>query len=200
MASLTIKKTLRGGSILTRNPVPENEYNLAFNKIIYEIRRGNTYVANLTFPTEITIDTSMEEIFLNAQAPFKLLCNNSFTTFSPERFVRIKNNQIETFPMKGTIDASLPDAEKTILRNEKEMAEHVMIVDLLRNDLSIVAKEVKVDRFRYIDKINAGKTPLLQVSSCISGKLKENWFTDIGSTLMALLPAGSITGAPKKRP
>ena len=73
-----------------------------------------------------------------------------------------------------------------------------MIVDLLRNDLSIVAKNVKVEKFRYIQKINAGEKELLQVSSHISGELPENWREHLGDILAALLPAGSISGAPKK--
>ena len=82
--------------------------------------------------------------------------------------------------------------------NKKEMAEHVMVVDLLRNDLSIVAKNVKVEEFRYITEIEAGKKKLLHVSSHISGDLEDDWHSKIGDVLSALLPAGSISGAPKK--
>ena len=101
--------------------------------------------------------------------------------------------------MKGTIDASLPDAKEQILSNKKEMAEHIMVVDLLRNDLSIVAKNVKVDRFRYIQTISAGEKKLLQVSSHISGELDTSWHENIGSILKSLLPAGSISGTPKRK-
>ena len=100
--------------------------------------------------------------------------------------------------MKGTIDAAIPNAKEIILADEKEMAEHIMIVDLLRNDLSIVAKNVKVEQFRYVDEINAGDKKLLQVSSHISGELQENWQEHLGDILKALLPAGSISGTPKK--
>ena len=81
----------------------------------------------------------------------------------------------------------------------EEMAEHTMVVDLLRNDLGIVANKIRVDEFRYIDKINAGDKELLQISSKISGELKENWNENIGDILASLLPAGSITGTPKKK-
>ena len=100
--------------------------------------------------------------------------------------------------MKGTIDASIPNAEAKILANAKEMAEHVMVVDLLRNDLGIVAKEIRVDKFRYIDKIKAGEKELLQVSSMISGSVGEDWKERLGSIVSHLLPAGSISGTPKK--
>ena len=100
--------------------------------------------------------------------------------------------------MKGTIDSSFVNAKETILKNEKEMAEHVMVVDLLRNDLSIKAKNVNVESFRYIEEIQAGAKNLLQVSSHISGELQSDWHENLGSILETLLPAGSISGAPKK--
>jgi para-aminobenzoate synthetase component 1 len=100
--------------------------------------------------------------------------------------------------MKGTIDANFPNAEETILNNQKEMAEHVMIVDLMRNDLGIMGTEVKVEKFRFIEKIKAGDKELLQVSSKITAKLEENWKDHIGTLLDNLTPAGSITGTPKK--
>jgi len=78
------------------------------------------------------------------------------------------------------------------------MAEHVMIVDLMRNDLGIVGTDVQVEEFRYVEKIKAGEKELLQVSSKISAKLPSNWKENIGSLLKSMLPAGSITGTPKK--
>jgi para-aminobenzoate synthetase component 1 len=101
--------------------------------------------------------------------------------------------------MKGTIDAKIPNAKEKILADKKEMAEHVMVVDLLRNDLSQVATKVRVEKFRYIDTIKAGERELLQVSSKIRGDLPQKWQERLGDILVTLLPAGSITGAPKKR-
>ena len=101
--------------------------------------------------------------------------------------------------MKGTMDAALPDAEQKLLNSEKELAEHYTIVDLIRNDLSMVAKNVKVDRFRFIDKLKTNRGGLLQMSSEISGELPENYHEIIGEILIKMLPAGSISGAPKKK-
>jgi len=101
--------------------------------------------------------------------------------------------------MKGTIDASTQNAESKILESEKELAEHVMVTDLLRNDLGIVADSIKVEKFRYIEKIYAGDKELLQVSSEISGKLQENWNEYLGEIFDKLLPAGSICGTPKRK-
>ncbi|MEN8216411.1 MAG: aminodeoxychorismate synthase component I [Pseudomonadota bacterium] len=174
-------------------------YKKAFNTVIQEMIEGNTYLLNLTFPTEIEVNTSLLNIFLSSQAPFKLYFKDQFITFSPERFIKIKDNLIKTYPMKGTIDAHISNAHEKILADEKEKAEHVMVVDLLRNDLSIVAKKVRVNKFRYIDKIEAGSKALLQVSSEISGILEKTWHERIGDILFSLLPAGSISGTPKRK-
>ncbi|MCV6636772.1 aminodeoxychorismate synthase component I [Candidatus Albibeggiatoa sp. nov. NOAA] len=174
-----------------------DQYQTAFNQVITEMYEGNTYLLNLTFPTQIQTDASLLDIFHATQAKFKLYFQDQFVCFSPERFVQIQNNTIKTFPMKGTINALLPNAEQQILNDDKEMAEHVMVVDLLRNDLSMVASDVRVQRFRYIDKIQAGQRPLLQVSSEISGQLPHNWQHRLGDMLYTLLPAGSISGTPK---
>jgi para-aminobenzoate synthetase component 1 len=101
--------------------------------------------------------------------------------------------------MKGTIDASIPNAEEKILLNHKEIAEHNTMIDLIRNDLSRIAKQVKVTRYRYIEKIIANNIELLQVSSAISGVLPENYKSNLGNILFSLLPAGSISGAPKEK-
>lgn len=68
----------------------------------------------------------------------------------------------------------------------------------MRNDLSMVAEHIQVKKFRYIDRIKTQKGEILQTSSEIYGKLNENWQNQIGDILEKLLPAGSISGAPKK--
>lgn len=125
--------------------------------------------------------------------------SNPFVCFSPETFVRIKNGRIYSYPMKGTLDASLPDAEKQLMEDRKEAAEHATIVDLIRNDLSRVAENVRVDKYRYIDVLHTNKGDILQTSSEISGRLPEDYRQHLGEILDAQLPAGSITGAPKDK-
>ncbi len=183
--------------IVEKNPISFVNYKKAFDYVQHEIRAGNTYLLNLTFPTPIRTTHNLEEIFFAVQAKFKLYFQGRFICFSPERFVRIAGDTIATYPMKGTIDATLPNAKERILADAKEMAEHVMVVDLLRNDLSMVASHVRVQRFRYVDRIRAGTKELLQVSSEITGKLPDNWRSRLGEIFDALLPAGSVTGAPK---
>ena len=183
---------------LKKTPLDFKNYKSKFDFVIQEIKKGNTYLLNLTQPTKIKTELNLKEIFLYSNAHYKLRYKDNFVCFSPEKFVQIKNNKISTFPMKGTIDANVVDAKVKILADKKEMAEHIMIVDLLRNDLSIVSKNVRVEEFRYITKISAGDKKLLQVSSHISGNLENNWHETIGDILKKLLPAGSISGTPKK--
>ena len=182
----------------SKSPVDFKTYKKVLDAILEQIRSGNTYLLNLTFKTPIETNYSLKEIFTYSRAKFKLYYKDEFICFSPERFVEIKGDTIATYPMKGTIDANLSDAKERILSDEKEMAEHVMIVDLMRNDLGIVGSSVKVEKFRYVEKIKAGEKELLQVSSKITAKLPNNWRDTIGTLLEQLLPAGSITGTPKK--
>ena len=181
-----------------KSPLDFSAYKKKFDAVIEKIKAGETYILNLTQATPIESKLSLQSIYKLANAHYKLRYKDQFVCFSPEKFVQIKENKIHTFPMKGTIDAAVLNAQEKILANEKEMAEHIMIVDLLRNDLSIVATNVKVEAFRYMQKIDAGEKELWQVSSHISGDLKENWQERLGDLLEALLPAGSISGAPKK--
>ena len=179
-------------------PVDFSTYQNALNEVLEEIRSGNTYLLNLTFRTPVESSFTLKEIFTYAKAKFKLYFKDQFICFSPERFVEIEDNTIATYPMKGTIDANLPDAKKSIMLDEKEMAEHVMIVDLMRNDLGIIGSDVKVAKFRYVEKIKAGEKELLQVSSKITATLPDNWKDNLGTLLSQILPAGSISGTPKK--
>ncbi len=183
---------------LQKMAIPFSEYKKKFDDVIKKIQSGDTYLLNLTQKTKIETDLTLKEIFRISNAHYKLRYKDKFVCFSPEKFIQIKDDRIDTYPMKGTIDASLDDAKNQILDDEKEMAEHIMVVDLLRNDISIMATDVKVDRFRYITEIGAGDKKLLQVSSHISGCVGDDWHSKIGSILESLLPAGSITGTPKK--
>ena len=175
-----------------------NSYKKQFNTIIEHIRCGNTYLTNLTASSIIQTPYNLNDIFHYSEAKYKLYFKDKFVSFSPETFVTICNNTIATYPMKGTIDSSIHNAKNIILENEKEKAEHIMIVDLLRNDLNLVSKNVRVEKFRYIDTIKAGDKELLQVSSKIVGDLDNNWHEKIGDILIPMLPAGSISGTPKK--
>lgn len=179
-------------------PVEYSQFKSAFDQVIHQINIGNSFLTNLTFETPIETSLNLEQIFKHSQAKYKLLVPDQFVVFSPETFIKIKDDHIYSYPMKGTIDASIPYAEQHILTDTKETAEHVTIVDLIRNDLSQVAKKVEVTKFRYIDLLETNDKKLLQVSSEIKGHLGSNWKSNLGEILSKLLPAGSISGAPKQ--
>ena len=88
---------------------------------------------------------------------------------------------------------------ENILNDPKELAEHITIVDLIRNDISQVASNVVVKRFRYIEEIRTHEKNLLQVSSEIVGDLTPDYSSCIGDLILSLLPAGSVSGAPKSK-
>jgi para-aminobenzoate synthetase component 1 len=185
--------------IFRKHPVPFAQYEEAFTLIRNQILAGNSFLANLTFPTLLETNLSLAQIYEISHAPYKIMIDDSFVCFSPEAFITIKDGTITTRPMKGTIKASVPEAEKVILKSAKETAEHVTVVDLLRNDLSIIAEHIMVERFRYIDRIHSSEGAILQVSSKITGQLPKDFHFTLGDMLFAMLPAGSVTGAPKKK-
>ena len=180
-------------------PISFTNYKKKFDSVFHHLEYGDSFLTNLTVNTEIRIDHSLRDIFKFSKAKYKVLYENQFLVFSPETFVKIQNGKIFSFPMKGTIDASIPDAEQKILTNQKELSEHVTIVDLIRNDLSLVATNVDVTRFRYVEEIRTHSKSLLQVSSEISGDLSQDYKAHLGDALVTLLPAGSISGAPKQK-
>ncbi|MEZ5104737.1 MAG: aminodeoxychorismate synthase component I [Draconibacterium sp.] len=180
-------------------PVTFEKFKSAFDKVMNHIHNGDTYLLNLTQPTFVHANLSLKEIFHSAKALYKVYFRNRFVCFSPETFVKIVNGKIYSYPMKGTIDADLENADIQILNDSKEVAEHNTIVDLIRNDLSLVAENVTVEKFRFLSYLKTNNRNLWQVSSEISGDLPGNYREKIGDILFTLLPAGSISGAPKAK-
>ena len=180
-------------------PMLYENYEKDFQKVMREIQAGNTFLINLTHQTPIYCNGTLLDIFHSASAKYKVCLKDEFTMFSPETFVKIEDGYIYTYPMKGTADSDEPDALERLIFDEKEVAEHYTIVDLLRNDLSIVAKEVEVTKFRYPEYLHTNTKNLIQTSSEIQGKLPENYKSHLGDILFSLLAAGSVSGAPKKK-
>ena len=179
-------------------PLPA-DYRRSFDIVKRNLLGGNSYLTNLTCKVPLRTNLTLKDIFLHSHALYKLWLKDSFVCFSPEIFVRMEKGFIKSFPMKGTIDATLPHAESILLDDAKEAAEHATIVDLIRNDLSMVSDHVTVTSYRYIDRLQTNKGPILQTSSEICGILPDDYTERLGDILFKLLPAGSITGAPKPR-
>ena len=174
-------------------------YQRSFNIVRQNILAGNSFLTNLTCRTPVETNLTLKDIYFRSKAIYKLWVKDRFTVFSPEIFIRIHQGKISSYPMKGTIDASIPSAAQLLMNDPKETAEHATIVDLIRNDLSMVASRVSVSRYRYMDRLQTNRGAIFQTSSEIQGILPENYQEHLGDIIFRLLPAGSITGAPKKK-
>lgn len=182
-----------------KTPIEFDRYQQGFTQVQREIQAGNSYLLNLTYPTEIACNYTLAEIFTAASAKYKLYLANQFVCFSPETFIRTQAGKIYSYPMKGTINADIQYAPAKLMRSDKEFSEHNTIVDLIRNDLALVSRNIQVSRYRYLEKVETYKGAIYQTSSEICGELPKNWQADVGSMLAKLLPAGSISGAPKEK-
>ena len=180
-------------------PQSSEDYQKGFEIVQKNLKGGNSYLANYTCQTEIKTNLSLKEIYKISDAKYKVYFDDQFVFFSPETFVEIKENKIFTYPMKGTIDASVENAVNILKKDKKELAEHYTVVDLLRNDLSMVADNVQLEEFQRIDFIKTRQRDLYAMSSKITGELKPEFQGNIGDILQKLLPAGSILGAPKMK-
>jgi para-aminobenzoate synthetase component 1 len=186
-------------SLITKYPIKTSDYQHKFNQVMDALHKGDSFLMNLTIPTPVQNTVNFQTYFDHAKSKYVVWLKNDFIAFSPETFIQIESGMISTFPMKGTIDASLPNAKELLLNDSKELAEHATIVDLLRNDLSRIASKVRVTNFRYYEEIPTQNGMIGQVSSAIQGELPPDYASRIGSILYDLLPAGSVSGAPKKK-
>lgn len=169
---------------------------------------GDCYLANMT----ITQTISNRKNFITITDFFKSWISiysrygiyykdfeKGVACFSPERFLLRQNKMIATEPIKGTLKSKklipvLEDANK-IWANKKEIYEHTLVVDLMRNDLYQVCKPESIIVYRPFYARISGQ--LIQMQSFILGELKKE--EDLSSCLTKMLPAGSITGTPKKK-
>lgn len=189
-------------------PPSRERYERAFLNVREHLVRGDSYLLNLCMATPVKTNVTLEHVFHEAQAPYRMLLGadpgvpgvhgRACVCFSPEPFVTMRGRTIATFPMKGTAPADTEEARRRLESDEKESRESATIVDLMRNDLSMVASGVHVSRYRYMSAVTTRNGPMLQCSSEIRGELPPDWRACVGDILMALLPAGSVTGAPKQ--
>ena len=158
-----------------------------------EMRAGRSYLINYCTETAVESSEQQAALFGTSSAAYTVWLEDHFVSFSPESFISVTGNIVSTCPMKGTgTDAAI------LLADAKEQAEHATVVDLLRNDLGQVATAVKITDYRYLSRIDRSTGPLYQTSTRIAGQLPSNWRDSIGDWFPKLLPAGSISGAPKQ--
>lgn len=182
---------------LLADHIAPDAFQRAFQTVQDGLQRGDSFLTNLTFPTPIELAGDLEDVYWRSEAKYRVLLPEQFVSFSPETFVTISpEGYIESRPMKGTA-LDTPSARAELLHSSKEIAEHATIVDLIRNDLSQVAKRVRVTDYRYFHKVATSSRGLVQTSSKVGGHLPANWRSKLGATLARLLPAGSVSGAPK---
>lgn len=182
-----------------KKPVSFERYDASFSKLMSHLQSGEIKLANLTFPTEIQCNLTLPEIFARTKAKYRIFLKDHFCSFSPETFVTIQNGTIKTFPMKGTINAGIPNAEQVLLENPKEIDEHETVAKEGVSDIALIASNAHISQFRYVDRITRGDGEILQTSSIIEGTLPVNFHENLGDLLYTILPAGSITGSPRER-
>ena len=154
-------------------------YQHSFDIVQRNIFAGNSFLTNLTCRTPVETNLTLKDIYCYSKAMYKLWVRDAFTVFSPEIFIRIHNGRIYSYPMKGTINASTPSADRLLINDPKETAEHATIVDLIRNDLSMVAEQVSVSRYRYIDKLQTNQGSILQTSIKEAETYDRGFYTGI---------------------
>jgi anthranilate synthase component 1 len=172
------------------------------------IRAGDIYQANLSRPWEVSVNAGAasavyERLCAANPAPFAALAQRdgiSILSSSPERLVRVSGRHVDTRPIAGTRPRSrTPGGDlsemSALAAHPKERAEHIMLIDLERNDLGRVCEPgtVRVDELMTIESY----THVHHITSNVSGRLRAD-VTPIGA-LRAVFPGGTITGCPKVR-
>lgn len=180
-----------------------NQYAKAIEKIKNYLRNGTNYQTNFTFKIKFSFSGDVLNFYLALRVAqptsYMALINTGeyfIISLSPELFYKTKGNKITTKPMKGTFERgntlfSDKVNENKLTADKKIMAENLMIVDLLRNDLGRISKKVWVSQLFSTEKYRT----LFQMTSTISAELKNN--TGIREIFFSLFPSGSVTGAPK---
>lgn len=207
-------------------PIDKERYAKDFSAIKNELKNGNSYQINYTQEMRLSTHLNGKEIFFlltpRQNTKYKAYLHTPFVeicSFSPELFFALKHHKnkrkIIVEPMKGTMSRNADKIKdkankKALAKDKKNIAENIMIVDLLRNDLHKIAKNLSYKLLQ----IKTYKT-LHQMTSKISATLRENTILDapkihkkskqkhsrqnlLYSIFRALFPCGSISGAPKK--
>lgn len=187
--------------------VDRGTYDTAFKQVREYIRSGDTYQVNLTFPMRAAFSGDPSELYrdmlASQESAYASLLHHgkvAVVSVSPERFFGIDGDRIVTRPMKGTMERGRWADEdvqrrRELLSSEKDQAENLMIVDLIRNDLGRISEfgTVEVDELFAIEAYRT----VWQMTSEVSATLRDD--ASLIDVFRALFPCGSVTGAPKAR-
>ena len=193
--------------LAARPAMAERDYLASVDRVLGYIRAGDIYQINLTFQAQLGALPDPQALYVvlrqrQAARHGALLATDSETIvcLSPELFFDLQGGLITTRPMKGTAarsDDPVRDREAAahLARDAKNCAENLMIVDLMRNDVTRIAVpgSVRVDRLFEVESYPT----LHQMTSTVSAQLRDG--LDAVDVIEALFPCGSITGAPKIR-
>lgn len=185
----------------------KSEYASAFTKIKQYIRDGDCYQVNFAQRFSVPFEGDPWDVYLqlrrNNPAPFSCYFNLpecAVLSSSPERFLSVNNGMVESKPIKGTIRRSMYAYEdkalaQQLLESEKDRAENLMIVDLLRNDIgkNCTVGSVAVPKLFALESY----ATVHHLVSTVTGKLADD--RHVIDLLRGCFPGGSITGAPKLR-
>lgn len=185
----------------------KNEFLKSIKRIKSYIEEGDTYQVNYTIKGKFNFEGSysglISNLIFNQSAQYISVINHSqdiIISLSPELFFEIEKKKIISKPMKGTSKRGIEPAVDSLIKyelekSEKNRAENVMIVDLIRNDLGRISKygSVKVKNLFEVEKYES----VYQMLSTIESKLRKN--IKLSDVIKNIYPCGSITGAPKIR-
>jgi len=187
--------------------VTQNRFENAVEKVKEYVKQGDIFQCVISKRYDFQIKGDLTEFYRSLRAInpspymyFFKMGERQIVGSSPEMLVRVENRTVETFPIAGTIPAVENPVEnrrlaKELLADPKECAEHVMLVDLARNDVGRIAKfgSVRVPEFMQVHRYSH----VQHIVSHVVGDLREEY--DCYDALRAVFPAGTVSGAPKVR-
>jgi anthranilate synthase component I len=187
---------------LIESDISDDAYQFLVKKAKTYIQKGDVFQVVLSRSFSQPYDSSPFKIYRTLRkitpAPYLFYMDNGDNIIlgaSPEKLVSVKNNHVETIPIAGTCKGFGEDAVNALLKNEKELAEHMMLVDLSRNDLGKVCVAGSIHVKSLLLPKKAGD--LTHLTTVVTGRLKED--LDAFDALKAVFPAGTVSGAPKIR-
>lgn len=184
-----------------------NEYKKMVNKAKNYIKEGDIFQVVLSNRIEADIEGSLFDVYrvlrTTNPSPYMFYFSSEdieIAGASPETLVKLENNKLYTFPLAGTrprgrTEIEDKQLEESLLSDEKELAEHNMLVDLGRNDIGRISKigSVFVDKYLSIERFSN----VMHIGSTVTGILRDD--LDYLSAIDSILPAGTLSGAPKIR-